>query len=76
MIHHIPEDGQPLALQEMQRVLRLGGSLLVAEVPVAANTGHPTSPLEDVLADAGLTAIRTGEIPPWTQFAVGRNAAA
>jgi ubiquinone/menaquinone biosynthesis C-methylase UbiE len=73
VIHHLPEDGQLPALQEMRRVLRPGGSVLVAEVPAGDDMGHPVPPLADALTDAGFTAIRPGEIRPRTRFAAARS---
>lgn len=73
VIHHLPHDAQVPALREMRRVLRPGGSLLVAEVPVGDDMGHPAPPLDGALAEAGLTGIRSGEAGRWTRFAVGRS---
>jgi ubiquinone/menaquinone biosynthesis C-methylase UbiE len=73
VIHHLPEDAQVPALREMRRVLRPGGSLLVAEVPAGNDMGHPAPPLGDALTEAGFTEIRAGEVGRWIRFAVGRS---
>jgi ubiquinone/menaquinone biosynthesis C-methylase UbiE len=73
VIHHLPEDAQVPALREMRRVLRPGGSLLVAEVPVGNDMGHPAPPLGDALTQAGFTDIVPGEVGRWIRFAVGRS---
>ena len=81
-MHHLPDDVQPVALREMLRVLRPGGSLLVADAKVPAHglahvvsmvTGHShmarvTPNLANLIAHAGFADISTGEVPPWLGF--------
>ena len=73
VIHHLPEDVQRPALREMGRVLRPGGSLLVAEVPVGNDMGHPAPPLGEALAEAGFAEIRSGDVGRWIRCARGRK---
>ncbi|MDR0360855.1 MAG: methyltransferase domain-containing protein [bacterium] len=73
VIHHLTEEAQLPALREMGRVLRPGGTLLVAEVPTGDDMGHPAPPLDGALAEAGFTAIRSGEVGRWMRFAVGTS---
>jgi ubiquinone/menaquinone biosynthesis C-methylase UbiE len=73
VIHHLPHEVQLPALREMRRVLRPGGSLLVAEVPVGNDMGHPAPPLDGALGEAGFTDLRSGEVGRWMRYAVGRS---
>ncbi len=84
MIHHLPETQRPKAISEMFRVLRPGGSLLVAEFRppstrigrrlVRALSGHGAMAenrfdlLAPMVHDAGFEQIRTGDLWPWTHF--------
>ena len=81
-IHHLPEDLQVTALREMRRVLRPGGTLLVADAQIpragrwhllAAITGHlhmaqMVPQLEPLAAQADFAEIRSGEAPPWLRY--------
>ena len=82
MMHHLPEEGRLPAVREMRRVLRPGGTLLLADftIPergawrlVASLTGHSAmqrrvSPLEPLVAEVGLTGLRSGDAPPWLNY--------
>lgn len=83
VMHHLPEDLRVPALREMRRVLRPGGTLLVAEAQIprhglgwrllAVITGHGRMErmvphLEPLVGQAELTEIRTGEAPPWLRY--------
>jgi ubiquinone/menaquinone biosynthesis C-methylase UbiE len=83
MIHHLPEDVRPQAIGEMFRVLRPGGSLLIAEFrPPASRIGrrligslHSPAMAEnrvDLLApmvrEAGLEQLRSGDLRPSTHY--------
>jgi ubiquinone/menaquinone biosynthesis C-methylase UbiE len=82
MMHHLPEEGRLGAVREMQRVLRPGGTLLLADfrMPqrgvwhlVASLTGHAAMqrrvpPLEPLVAEAGFTELRSGDAPPWLHY--------
>jgi ubiquinone/menaquinone biosynthesis C-methylase UbiE len=81
-MHHLPADLQRSALQEMRRVLRPGGALLVADVQIprafgwralAMITGHlhmarMTPQLEPLATRAGFAEVRGGEAPPWLRY--------
>ncbi len=84
MLHHLPEEVRLQAVGEMKRVLRPGGTLLLAEftIPkrggwhiVAAVTGHAgnkwmrrVSPLEPLVKEVGFTELRSGDVPPWLHY--------
>jgi SAM-dependent methyltransferase len=84
MIHHLPEMLRPQAIGEMFRVLRSGGSLLVAEFRppssrigrrlVRTLTGHGAMAenrvdlLAPMIQEVGFEQIRTGDLRPWTYF--------
>lgn len=81
-MHHLPEEGRLQAVRDMQRVLRPGGTLLLADfaIPergawrlVASLTGHTAMqrrvpPLEPLVAEAGFAELRSGEAPPWLHY--------
>jgi ubiquinone/menaquinone biosynthesis C-methylase UbiE len=81
-MHHLPDDLQVTALREMRRVLRQGGTLLVADAQmprrglprlVTIITGHAhmaraTPHLEELAGQAEFSDVRTGEAPPWLQY--------
>ena len=88
VLHHLPEGLRVRALEEMRRVLRPSGALLVAE---ARNPGHGFSGvlarahgydrmaqqverLDSLAAAAGFGDIRQGEVPPWLRYIVAVKA--
>jgi ubiquinone/menaquinone biosynthesis C-methylase UbiE len=82
VMHHIPEEARLQAVSEMGRVLRPGGTLLLADfaIPkrgvwrtIASLTGHATMErrvpaLEPLVAEAGFGELRSGESPPWLRY--------
>jgi ubiquinone/menaquinone biosynthesis C-methylase UbiE len=85
VMHHLPEDLRMHALTEMQRVLRPGGRVLVAEARspqhglgwrlLARLHGYDRMArqvphLEPLARQAGFGEIRTGEVPPWIRYVV------
>jgi ubiquinone/menaquinone biosynthesis C-methylase UbiE len=84
MMHHLPNDLQLQAVREMRRVLRPGGTLVLADftIPerggwriVASLTGHAgdmarrmVSPVEALAAKAGFRDLRSGDSPPWLHY--------
>lgn len=81
-MHHLPPDLQSVALGEMWRVLRPGGTLLIGEAQVPRAFGwrvlarlhgydrmaHAILHLGTLIADAGFEGIRDGEAPPWLWY--------
>jgi ubiquinone/menaquinone biosynthesis C-methylase UbiE len=82
MIHHLPDGLRTQALGEMLRVLRPGGSVLVAEFrPPATRLGRRLvkahSPamaanrvdlLAPMVRDAGFEQLHTGDLRPWIHY--------
>jgi len=82
MMHHLPEGERARAVADMRRVLRPGGTLLLADYRpgggalsrLHASTRHMramerrVSPLEPLVAEAGLTDLVTGDVPPWMYY--------
>jgi ubiquinone/menaquinone biosynthesis C-methylase UbiE len=83
VLHHLPGDLRVHALQEMRRVLRPGGALLVAEAQTPRHSpgsqllarlhgydrmARMVADLELLPARAGFGQIRTGEVPPWLRY--------
>jgi ubiquinone/menaquinone biosynthesis C-methylase UbiE len=83
VMHHLPEDLRVRALQEMRRVLRAGGRLLVAEAQVPRRgigwrllarvhgydrMARQVPHLDQPVTSAGFGEIRTGEAPPWLRY--------
>ena len=89
MIHHLPETLRPRATSEMFRVLRPGGSVLVAEFRPPASrfgrrlvkqlTGHETMAenrvdlIAPMIREAGFEQLHSGEIRPWMYFVHARK---
>jgi ubiquinone/menaquinone biosynthesis C-methylase UbiE len=87
MMHHLSGEVRLQAVAEMRRVLRPGGTVLVADftIPergawrvIASLTGHSrerwrqrVTPLEPLISEAGFTDLRSGEAPPWLLYVRG-----
>jgi ubiquinone/menaquinone biosynthesis C-methylase UbiE len=80
MMHHLPEELRTQAIGEMFRVLRSGGSLLIAEFrPPSSRIGrqviramhspvmadNPIDLLAPMVRDAGFNPVRSGDLRPW-----------
>jgi ubiquinone/menaquinone biosynthesis C-methylase UbiE len=83
MIHHLPEPLRPRAIGEMFRVLRPGGSVLIAEFrPPASRPGryligalhgpamanNRLDLLPPMVRQAGFEQLRTGDLRPWIHY--------
>jgi ubiquinone/menaquinone biosynthesis C-methylase UbiE len=88
VMHHLPQDLRTVALQEMRRVLRPGGRVLVAEArsPSPGSGWHllarlhgydrmarEVPDLESIAARSGFRDIRYGEVPPWLRYVAARK---
>ncbi len=87
MLHHLPEGLRSQAMGEMFRVLRPGGSVLVADFRpppsrvgrhlVTALTGHHAMAgnrvdlLEPMVRAAGFEQLRAGDLRPWIHYEGG-----
>jgi ubiquinone/menaquinone biosynthesis C-methylase UbiE len=89
MMHHLPEELRAQAVREMRRVLRRGGTLVLADFTIperggwriaASLTGHAgdkakrmVSPLEPLAVGAGFTDLQSGDAPPWLHYVRATN---
>lgn len=89
MMHHIPDELRLLAVREMRRVLRPGGTLLLADFTLpqqgfwrlagslhgrgAGEMVKRVSPLEPLIAEAGFVELVPGDAPPWLHYVRATN---
>ena len=87
-MHHVAPAEQLAAVQEMRRVLRPGGSLLIAEFQAPTGhawklllgptgltaMGHAVPHVEALVATVGFTEIRRASVPPVLQYVRATNA--
>lgn len=83
MVHHLPEELKGQAAGEMYRVLRPGGTLLLADFTIPSHGGwhlvgalhrpramlERVSPLEPLVEAAGFSEVQSGDDPPWLHYA-------
>jgi ubiquinone/menaquinone biosynthesis C-methylase UbiE len=88
-IHHLPQALRPQAIGEMLRVLRPGGSVLVADSrPPATRLGrrlmrrhspamanNPVDLIEPLVRAAGFERVRSGDLRPWIHYVQARKPA-
>jgi ubiquinone/menaquinone biosynthesis C-methylase UbiE len=88
-MHHLPETLRPQAIREMFRVLRHGGSVLIADSrrpatrvgrhlmsrhsPAMAN--NPVDLIETMVREAGFEQLRCGDLRPWMHYVQARKPA-
>jgi SAM-dependent methyltransferase len=89
MVHHVPETVRARAIGEMFRVLRPGGSVLLAEFrPPASRTGrrlvttftghhamaeNRVDLLQPMAEDAGFEQVHSGDLRPWITYIRARR---
>ena len=87
-MHHVAPAEQLAAVQEMRRVLRPGGTLLIAEFQAPTGhawklllgptgltaMGHAVPHVEALVATVGFTEIRRASVPPVLQYVRATNA--
>ncbi|HVH65100.1 MAG TPA: class I SAM-dependent methyltransferase [Candidatus Acidoferrum sp.] len=86
MLHHLPDELRSQAVDEMKRVLRPGGTLLLAEFTIPTHGGwriagmlhrpsemlQRVSALEPLVSSAGFTILRSGDAPPWLHYVAAK----
>jgi ubiquinone/menaquinone biosynthesis C-methylase UbiE len=88
VLHHLPAEAQSAAASEMRRILRPGGTALIADLEVTepgfgtrlflrvtglSHMRRHAPALEPLLAAAGFRDVRTGRSGEWLGYAKGVN---
>src|SRR5215831_15708210 len=82
VMHHLPQEERGRAVREMLRVLRPGGTLVLADyqpgegalsrvhasLSTVRGMQRRVSPLEPLVVEAGFSQVVSGDAPPWLHY--------